>query len=295
MCTVQLISIVSVTLTCFTSFAQPTESNPVAYVMYFDDGVKANFDETIVQMLASDVVLFGELHDHPVIHWLQLRTAQALAKSTKLVMGGEMFETDNQVIIDEYLSGRANDKRFEADARLWPNYKTDYKPLLKLALIHDIPFIGTNIPRRYAGFVSQHGLDTLGSFEGDSKEYFAPLPISFSMDTPGYMEMMEMMHDGGMGMGMNPENFVKAQAIKDATMAHCILKNRDRGRLFLHFNGDYHSANDGGIYWYLKQADPTLRVYTIKVYSEDELDYNSEWKGSGDLIIVVPDDFTRTH
>jgi uncharacterized iron-regulated protein len=290
-----LLSFIFSVLVCLSAKSQDIVREPVVFNLYNSDGSATDFASAINRMATVDIVLFGELHDHPVLHWLQLRTAEALAEKTPIIMGGEMWETDNQILLDEYIAGRVNDKRFEADARLWPNYKTDYKPLLKLAKDRKIPFIATNVPRRYAGFVSQYGLDTLTSFNAESKAYFAPLPIAFSMDIPGYGEMMEMMHGGGMGPGMNAENFVKAQALKDATMANRILKYRNKGHVFLHFNGDYHSANYGGIYWYLKNADKKLNIYTIKVYSENEISFNPEWKNSGDLIIVVPEDFTRTH
>ncbi len=49
-------------------------------------------------------------------------------------------------------------------------------------------------------------------------------------------------HSGPMaGSG---ENMARSQAVKDATMAHFILKNR-KG-LFLHYHGAYHSQNFRG-------------------------------------------------
>lgn len=276
-------------------FAQFADKDPHAYKIYGSEGVEISFDDAVARMSKADVVLFGELHDHPVLHWLQLRTAIALADKKDLVMGGEMWESDNQVIMDEYIAGRVNDKRFEADARLWTNYKTDYKPLLTVAKERGFDFVATNVPRRYAGFVSQYGLDTLLSFPDESKKFMAPLPMPFHMDIPGYSEMLGMMHGGGMGSGMNPQNFAKAQALKDATMAHRILKYRKSGTVFLHFNGDFHSADYGGIFWYLKEYDPEVSALVIKVYSEDTLTYNKDWKGAGDILIVVADDFTRTH
>ena len=47
-------------------------------------------------------------------------------------------------------------------------------------------------------------------------------------------------------------NLPKAQAAKDATMAHFILKNFDPNKLFLHFDGSYHSDNYEGIVWWIK-------------------------------------------
>jgi uncharacterized iron-regulated protein len=269
-------------------------SDPEVYRWYTAKGERIDYDMALRRIEAAEVILFGELHDHPVIHWLQLRTAKALVDAGGLVLGGEMFEADNQIQLDEYCAGLLNDKRFEADTRLWPNYKTDYRPLVQLARSKGLRFIATNVPRRYAGMVSQLGLDTLSGLSDDAKALMAPLPMAFSMDTPGYREMLGMMH-GGAGMGMNPDNFVKAQALKDATMAHFILKNLRTGARFLHFNGDYHSASYGGIYWYLKQAKPSLNVLTVKVFSEDDLSFQPDWASTGDLILVVADDFTRTH
>ena len=41
-------------------------------------------------------------------------------------------------------------------------------------------------------------------------------------------------------------HLAEAQAMKDATMAHFILKNWEPGKTFLHFNGSYHSDNFQG-------------------------------------------------
>ena len=46
---------------------------------------------------------------------------------------------------------------------------------------------------------------------------------------------------------MKAENFVKAQALKDVTMAYFILDNYKKGAQFIHYNGNFHSLNRGGI------------------------------------------------
>ncbi len=279
----------------FSSRAQVESGDLQAYQFFTSSGEKISFGAAIDLMVENDVVLFGEHHDHAMIHWLQLKTAQALSAKKPLVMGGEFFETDNQLLLDEYITGLVNDKRFEAEVKLWPNYATDYKPLLQFARDKGYPFIGTNVPRRYASLVSQQGLDTLSHLSPQALLLLSSLPITFSMDTPGYPEMMEMMHGGGMGQNFIPENFVKAQAIKDATMASRILSNLKPETIFLHFNGDYHSSDFGGIFWYLQKAQKDLKIYTIKIVNSDDFSFQSEWKDRGSLILLVPEDFTRTH
>ena len=52
-------------------------------------------------------------------------------------------------------------------------------------------------------------------------------------------------------------NTVKAQASKDATMAHFILQRLAAGSLFIHYNGSFHSENhDGIILVPMKKAKP---------------------------------------
>ncbi len=50
------------------------------------------------------VVFFGELHNNPISHWMQLEVSKSLL-SRNPVFGAEMFEADNQVMMTEYLDG----------------------------------------------------------------------------------------------------------------------------------------------------------------------------------------------
>ena len=272
-------------------FAQ-SELKP--YAFYDSTGAKVQYQDILEKALNADVVLFGELHNSAVIHWIQLRLVKDLySEQNRMVLGGEFFERDNQLVIDEYLSGLYDERKLETEAKTWPNFETDYLPILEFARKNHIPFIATNVPRRYASVVAKKGVDTLKTFDKATKSLYAKIPFDFNLDIPGYSEMMEMM--GGHGDPSSSENFVKAQAIKDATMAESIEDNLPKDGLFLHFNGDFHSANYGGIYWYLKNYNAKLNITTIKVFSNPDTSFNDQWKGTGDLIIVVPDDFTKTH
>jgi uncharacterized iron-regulated protein len=97
--------------------------------------------------------------------------------------------------------------------------------------------------------------------------------------------MMEM--GMGHGMHMKPDNFVAAQAVKDATMAYFISSNLEKGSLMLHYNGDYHSRNYGGIYWYLKRSDPSIGVQTIASVESGSLKFKAEHRGLGDYVLLV--------
>lgn len=99
-----------------------------------------------------------------------------------------------------------------------------------------------------------------------------------------------------MGHGPKPdENFPKAQAIKDATMAYFILKNLQDGNLFFHMNGSYHSDNFEGILWYLMQAKPELTIKTITNVSQNEIEQlEDQYNGKASYVLVVPATMTKT-
>lgn len=266
---------------------------PKAYVIYNSKGEIVNYDNMIADMSKADVALFGELHNNSICHWLQFQVTKSLfAKDSSLQIGAEMYESDNQLILDEYMNGNIRNTYFEKEMRMWNNYKTDYKPVLEYAKDNNIPFFATNVPRRYAGVVSKKGLEGLSSLSDEAKRYFAPLPVPFDTLAPNYDEMMSM--DTGHGMTMNVA-FVQAQAIKDATMAHFIVKNHKKGYTFLHFQGDFHSKNHGAISWYLNKYNPNLKIVTLSTQEAATLEFKDEYKKVADYILVIPEDMTKTY
>ncbi len=58
-----------------------------------------------------------------------------------------------------------------------------------------IPFIATNVPRRYANVVKDNGLPYLDSLSNEAKRYLPPLPIQFTYkeEEGGAFALMQMM------------------------------------------------------------------------------------------------------
>jgi len=270
------------------------KSDKPAYKIFDKNGKEASYKDILKEAKEADLVFFGELHDNPICHWLEYELTEDLfeLKGRNLVLGAEMFESDNQVIINEYLQGLVKDKNFESEARLWPNYKTDYKPLLTFARDSSLTFIATNIPRRYASMVNKSGFEILNTISKEAQAYFAPLPIKYDAELACYKDMIKMMGDAPAHV---TDNIARAQAIKDATMAHFILKNFKKGKTFLHFNGSYHSDRFQGIVWYLLQSDPTLKIVTIASTQQKELDdLSKESEGQASFILVTPENMSKT-
>ena len=270
--------------------------NP-AYNLYDSEGQDVIYEKMIEKISSADVVFFGELHDNPIAHWLEYEVTADLFRlaGKKLVLGAEMFEADNQLLLDEYLGSEYAADKFEAEVKLWKNYKTDYKPLVEFAQKHRLPFIATNVPRRYASMVSRGGFEELDSLTAEAKRYIAPLPVSYDPELKCYKDMMSM--HGMPGMGGKPnENLPKAQAVKDATMAHFIAENLEEGMIFIHYNGAYHSDNYLGIIHYLKLYRPGIKVATISTVLQDDITKpDPENLGIADFIITIPATMTRTY
>lgn len=267
-------------------FAQ--EKSP--YALFTKSGNKTNYAKLLREASQSEVVLFGEYHDNSVVHWLELELAKDLTKQTALTLGAEMLEADNQSQLNAYLAEKITQKQLDSLARLWPNYKTDYKPLVDWAKEKSLPFIATNVPRKYASLVYKKGFDALLELHDQEKAWMSPLPIFYDANLPGYANMLAEM--GGHG----GENLPKAQAIKDATMAYFIEKNLPKKGVFLHYNGTYHSDNFEGIGFYLKRALPELKIITISTVTQADLNaLDPENVSKADFILVIDEDVTKTY
>ena len=261
-----------------------------AYQIFDKNGKKTSYEKLLKAGEKADVVLFGEYHDNSVVHWLQLEFTKDLAEKKDLVLGAEMLEADNQTQVNQYLKGEINQKQLDSSARLWKNYKTDYKPLVDFAKEKKFSFIATNVPRRYASLVFKKDLVALDSLSAQEKSWIAPLPIEFDINLPGYKSMM------GMQGGHAGEKMPKAQAIKDATMAYFINKNRKENSVFIHYNGTYHSDNFEGINWYLRKLDAGIKIVTIATVEQKDISkLEAEHYNKADFILVIDEDVTKTY
>ncbi|WP_162428812.1 ChaN family lipoprotein [Pontibacter pudoricolor] len=268
-----------------------------AYKLFTKAGKDVKYGKMLDELQKADIVLFGEQHNDPIAHWLQLEVAKDLYKThqERFAIGAEMFETDVQLVLDEYLNGQVAENNFEQESRPWTNYKTDYKPIVRFAKESGIPFVATNVPRRYAAIVASGGLKALDALTPEAKAFIAPLTIVVDMELPGYKNMLSMFGSSTHG-NTKAESIVQAQALKDATMAYVILNQIAKGNKVLHLNGSYHSDNYEGIGWYLKQKQPNLKVATITTVTQEDVEkLTDENKNKADFILVVPATMTKTY
>ena len=271
-----------------------TAQDKKAYTLLNGKGKEVRYSDMVKKLGEQDVVFFGEIHNCPIAHWMEYEVIKDLYARHKeqLMIGAEMFEADNQLVLDEYLGGVIPAERFKKELKLWPNYDTDYVKVVEFAKKNRIPFVATNVPRRYANIVSKGGFAVLDSLSEEARKYIAPLPIDYVPNerVDQYFSSMKM-------PGMKADttgNLSRSQAVKDATMGWFIAQNLKSSKL-VHLNGSFHSDAKQGIITYLNQYRPGLKIGTVTVVRQDEIDrLDKENEGLADFYICVPKDMTKT-
>ncbi len=276
------------------------KSDKPAYIIYNNKGKSVDYEDLLKAAKTSDLIFFGEIHNNPICHWLEYELTRDLYEEKKenLSLGAEMLERDNQLLVTEYISKMIRKKDFEAEAKLWPNYKTDYAPIVDFAREKGLRFVATNVPRRYAALVNQKGFEGLDSINAAERGLMAALPIKYDTTLECYKSIAKAVGDG-MPAHLT-QNLGKAQALKDATMAQFIMKGGPgTGQCFLHFNGAYHSDNYQGIVWYAKdyirKNTIPVKIMTISCVEQDTItELKKDNIGKADFIICIPSSMIKT-
>lgn len=277
-------------LMCSGAYAQDLE----AFRIFDSKGKEVSFQKMMTTLSRNQVVLFGEFHDNPISHWLEVHVLLELNKQvtgSKLAVGFEMFELHQAKALNDYITNKSY-KALKDSTELWTNFKTDYKPVLDSAIARgNIPF-AANVTRKYASLVFKKGLAALDSLPENQKKLMAPLPFPFDSTLTQYVELIEM----GKEMHASGINFAYAQAIKDATMGHSIVQHVKNGEKVYFLNGAFHSDFHQGIMWYVQQYLPGTSVGTITTVSQKDVrKLQKEHLNRADFIVVVNETMTSTH
>lgn len=281
-------------LCCIKAWGQPQDKP--AYLLYDAAGKQISYSDLIKGLGGYDAVFLGEMHNCPITHWLEFEITKSLyaLHGDKLTIGAEMLECDNQLILDEYMKGLITSDRFEAEARLWHNHSTDYEPVVYFAKEHAVPFVATNVPRRYANSVKNHGFSILEKLSPEAKKYLPPLPIPFVYDAESSEATFGVMRMMGGHSAEDTRRLAEAQAVKDATMAWFIAQNFRHK--FLHLNGSLHSDQKGGIIPYLLRYRPKTTVATVLFVRQEDISALEEIHfGRAEYYVCIPEDMVHSY
>jgi uncharacterized iron-regulated protein len=253
-------------------------------------------DKIVADMADADVLFFGEEHSDSAGHYLENKIFRALhaAYGNKMVLSMEMFETDNQLALDEYLQGRIDSARLSKDARLWGNYR-DYRPMVEFAKQNKLPVIAANPPRRYVTLVTRRGMKALDSLSSDAKQFLPPLP--YDTLSGRYREkFMETMKGAPESAS---RNIYYSQSLWDAGMSYNIhrfyKKNKDK-KIF-HCVGKFHVEERLGTAAQLQMRNKKLKMLIISCFPDKSFP-NPDWskfEALGDYVILTNFDLKRTY
>jgi len=245
-----------------------------------------SIDEIVNDMNTTDVLFYGEDHNDSIGHYLEAELFKKLnTKYPKTALSLEMFATDVQPEMDEFLAGVISEKNFIKEARAWGNY-SDYKPMVDYAKQHQLQVIAANAATRYSNAVTMGGLKALEKFPKTSFNFLPALPIDTAQGRY-YEKFNETL--GGHNMGTM--KIYQTQNLWDATMAWAINKfiKANKGTKVLQLNGRFHSDEKLGTLAKLAKANPKLKILNISSFSDESFS-NPDWgkfTNLGDYIIIT--------
>lgn len=276
---------------------------------------KVTVKDMIDEMKNYDVLFFGEEHNDSVAHYLQYEVFKELYNvyGNRTVLSMEMFESDCQLVLDEYLKGQIREKNFVKEARAWGNYR-NYKPLIEFAKEKKLQVVAANAPARYVNMAARKGLSSLNELSDAAKAFLPPLP--YDTATGAYYEkFMALMGDTrNVGIpvkdsvskampvqNMGPKYVLHSQSLWDASMAYSISKVflKNKNAKVLQLNGKFHSDQGFGIVTQLKKYNPKLKVLIITSLEANEkfpdITNMDENKKEGDFVIYTDPSVPKTY
>ncbi|ARO99124.1 hypothetical protein K08M3_21930 [Vibrio alginolyticus] len=247
------------------------------YQLYTPSGEHIALSKLPIELQQADVILIGEWHTHAGIHRFQTDMLKQLTSYDRsLALSMEQFTRDKQPVVDAYLRGEIGEQYLMKQANAWPNYESDYRPLVEFAKQKNLPVIAANAPKSIVRCIGRQGLDYINKLDDDQRMFIAQAINTGS--SPYKEKFMASMHHG------KPEQTEKqfaAQVTWDETMAESIVSYLDDnpGAQIVHVAGKFHTEQGLGTAASILSRNPSLKVVVISPTDNvlsDNTDYQLE-------------------
>jgi uncharacterized iron-regulated protein len=274
-------------------------------------GLRTSWSSLVAACSRADVVLIGEMHNHPaglaVAAGLFEQTARRMPNTAALSL--EFFSRETQASLDDYLAGITDEDGFRrAAGRSKGNYPAGHRAMVEAARGLEQPIVASNAPRRYVSLARTDGFDRLRSLTGEQRRLFViPGSLTEGAYRDSFFEMMSgMTGHGGVDAGDSASpteeeraearaaaqelalGYYRAQNLWDATMADAIAGAVGRGRApVFHVVGQFHVDHDGGLTRRVRALLPGAEVIVVSMSEGTGDERPTGDEGRADWIIRV--------
>lgn len=262
-------------------------------------GSRVEWRDLVAAAAGADVVLIGENHGHP----LGLACAAALwedvlARADHAALSMEFFERDEQVGLDDYLTGVTDEAKFRsATRRSEGNYPAGHQAMVESARSHNRPVIAANAPRRYVRIARLEGYDRLARLSGEQTRLFR-IPDRIPDPDSKYRRDFDEIMGGGDGATKAQQPSAEDRAALDATfrsqsmwdwtMAESVARASAAGSApVVLVVGHFHVDFDGGLVQALRELRPGVRVVTVSFAAASAPGLREEDRNRADFVIYV--------
>lgn len=275
-------SIFSVILAGCSATPKQSVSTFYDYQLYSPQASAINIHQLPASIRSADVILIGEWHTHSGIHRFQTDLLKSLSQSNDTIaLSMEQFSRDKQSVVNEYLAGKIGEQMLIKNGNAWPNYTSDYRPLVEFAKAKDMDIIAANAPKPIVRCIGQQGLDYLNKLTRKERSQLAE---DIDTSPSAYKDkFMASMHHG------KPEQTVKqfaAQVTWDETMAESIVNylEDNPGHKVIHVVGKFHVEQGLGTKASILKRNPDLKVVVITPSASISEDLGQDYR----LLVLDP-------
>ncbi|WIH20072.1 ChaN family lipoprotein [Photobacterium damselae] len=220
------------------------------------------------QLENADVVLVGEWHGHPAAHLLQAQLLAALyQQNADLTLSMEQFTRDKQGVLNDYLAGKIGESTLTKEANAWPNYTSDYRPLVEFAKQNQLDVLAANAPKSIVRCIGQQGGNYLNKLPKNERQWVAS---KLTLSNDAYKQKFKAsMHHGDEA---KTERQFAAQTAWDDTMAESIVNYlvQHPDHQIMHTAGRFHVMDGLGTASRIKARNPKLQVALVTPVTKND-------------------------
>ncbi|MGF1726273.1 ChaN family lipoprotein [Photobacterium nomapromontoriensis] len=231
------------------------------YTLHTPDNTVINLNMLAIALADADVVLIGEWHGHPAAHLLQAQLLAALhAQNPKITLSMEQFTRDKQHIVNQYLASEIGEKTLIKKGHAWPNYSSDYRPLVEFAKQQHLDVIASNAPKSIVRCIGKEGAGYLTRLPDTERKWVAE-QLTLSADAY-HQRFYASMHHGDEA---TTHRQFAAQTAWDDTMAESIVNYLALfpNKQIIHLAGRFHVIEGLGIASRIHSRNPNLNIKMI--------------------------------